>query len=325
MLRGRVTHETLVVHLHCDPFSTADPGRSPVRTAASFDGLELLQKVSQHYADAKQYSIESTEERIISNDYFRQWSKTVSIAAEEPGVRSHFEGQTQFGDAVEISDGRTIWKYTPINTGILRSQRQRRLRPQNQPGRPLRNGIVASQKPSQIARGFCRTNQVCGASSGCRPRRGWQHVFLCSCSYRTIRPEANETEEKFDQTIWIDKSSGTILKVVERSSGNSNGIAQDNEATTIYPHTVLDSPIPQSLFVFSPPSDAHQVNEFPSAMEEALGATLIGDRVPALKFKAVDGTITPSSLSVAKRCSSISGRPGARRALPRFLPRQARK
>ena len=100
-------------------------------------------------------------------------------------------------------------------------------------------------------------------------------------------------EEKFDQTIWIDKSSGTILKVVERSSGNSNGIAQDNEATTIYPHTVLDSPIPQSLFVFSPPSDAHQVNEFPSAMEEALGATLIGDRVPALKFKAVDGTITP--------------------------------
>ena len=45
--------------------------------------------------------------------------------------------------------------------------------------------------------------------------------------------------------------------------------------------------------MFSPPSDAHQVNEFPSAMEEALGATLIGDRVPALKFKAVDGTITP--------------------------------
>jgi len=100
-------------------------------------------------------------------------------------------------------------------------------------------------------------------------------------------------DEKFDRTVWIDKSTDTILKVVERSSGKFNGIAQEDEVTTIYSHTLLNRPLPDSLFVFLPPHEAHQVNEFPSPMEESLGANLIGDRVPPLKFKAADGTLTP--------------------------------
>ncbi len=258
------------------------------------DGLELLQKVSQHYADAKQYSIQSTEERTMSNDYFRQWTKTVAIAAEEPGGRFHFEGQTHLGDAAEISDGGTIWKYranqhrytakpvteapaatksSPVGfseMGLLQAKN-------------LRKSLAASAERIKSAERLPDVDLIVDGR-----RYSCAVVHIGRSDLKRTRPD-----EKFDRTIWIDKSTGTILKIVERSSGNFNGIAQDDEATTIYPHTELDSPLPESLFVFSAAPDAHQVNEFPSPAEEAFGGNLLGDRVPPLKFKAVDGTITP--------------------------------
>ena len=260
------------------------------------EGLELLQKVSQRYADAKQYSIESTEERTTSNDYFRQWSKTVSIAAEEPGGRSHFEGHAQFGDAAEISDGQTIWKYhadqhrytaKPVAEGptvfkpglvYVGMSEMGLMQAEN-----LRKSLAASAARIKSAERLPDADLVVdGRTYSCAV------VHIGRSDLKRTRPD-----EKFDRTIWIDKGTDTILKVVERSPGNSNGAAQDNEVTTIYPHTVLDGPLPESLFVFSPPPDAHQVNEFPSPMEDPLGSSLTGDRVPALKFRASDGTITP--------------------------------
>jgi thiol-disulfide isomerase/thioredoxin len=257
-------------------------------------GLKLLQKVSQHYADAKQYSIESTEERTISSDYFRQWTKTVAIAAEEQGGRAHFEGLTQFGDATEISDGRTIWKYhanqhrytaNPVVEGPAATKpspsglsEMGLMRAEN-----LRKLLAASAERINSAERLPDIDLVVdGRTYSCAV------VHIGRSDLKRTRPD-----QKFDQTIWIDKSTNTILKVVERTSGNFNGIAQDGEVTTLYPHTVLDGPLPESFFVFSPPPDAHQVNEFPSPLEESFGANLIGDHVPALKFKAADGTVTP--------------------------------
>jgi len=257
-------------------------------------GLEFLQKVAQHYADAKQYLIESIEERTWETDYLRQWSKTVAVAAEEPGGRSHFEGRAQSGDATEISDGRTIWRYhatrhrytaKPVVEGpsdtkpvVIGNSEIGLIAAEG-----LRRSLAASADRIKSAERLPDVDLVVdGRTYSCAV------VHIGRSDLKRARPD-----EKFDQTIWIDKSTNTILKVVERRSGKFNGIEQDNEATTIYPHTVLDGPLPESLFVFSPPPDAHQINEFPNPMEDPLEASLIGDRVPPLKFKAADGTVTP--------------------------------
>lgn len=258
------------------------------------DGFELLQKVAQHYADAKQYSIESMEERTMSNDYVRQWTKTVAIAAEEAGGHSHFEGRTQFGDAAEISDGRSIWKYHA-------TQHRYTAKPVAEVPAAAKPGPVGISEMGALRAKNLRKSLAASAERIKSAERLPDAVLVVegrkySCAVVHIgRSDLKRTrpDEKFEQTIWIDKGTDTILKVVERSSGNFNGIAQDDEVTTIYPHTVLDSPLPESLFVFSPPPDAHQVNEFPSPMEESFGANLIGDRVPPLKFKAADSTVTP--------------------------------
>jgi thiol-disulfide isomerase/thioredoxin len=258
------------------------------------DGLELLQKVAQHYADARQYWIESTEERTISNDYVRQWTKTVAVAAEEQGGRTHFEGRTQLGDAAEISDGLTIWKYHA-------TQHRYTAKPVVEGPAVTKPGPVSLSEMGSMRAKNLRKSLAASAERFNSAERLPDAVLVVDdrrhyCAVVHIgRSDLKRTgpEEKFEQSIWIDKSTSTILKVVERSSGTLNGIAQDDQVTTLYTHTVLDSPLPKSLFAFSPPPDAHQVIAFPSPMEEPFGATLIGDRVPALKLKAADGTVTP--------------------------------
>ena len=264
------------------------------RPSLPSDGFELLQEVSQRYADAKQYSIETTEEQTISSDYFHQWTKTVAIAAEEPGGHFHFEGQTQFGVAAEISDGRTIWKY--------RSSQHRYTARQV-------TETTAQKKPSVVGlsdEGLLLSSNLrksLAASAGrikSAERLPDAELVVAHRKYRCAVVHIGRADlkrarpdETFDKTIWIDKSTGTILKIVELSSGNFNGITQKESKTTIYSHVVLDSSLPEGLFVFSVPPDAHQVKEFPNPEEEAFGGNLLGDRVPALKFKAIDGTITP--------------------------------
>ena len=76
------------------------------------DALDLLARVAQHYADAKSYDVEWTEERTTTREFYRQWNKTLLIAAEAPENRSHFEGRGGIGgSAMEVSDGKTVWVY----------------------------------------------------------------------------------------------------------------------------------------------------------------------------------------------------------------------
>jgi hypothetical protein len=73
-------------------------------------GLDLIQRVVQRYADAKSYSIETVEERTSTRQYSHSWDKTILTAAEAPGGRSYYEGLSSFGSAIQVTDGKTVWK-----------------------------------------------------------------------------------------------------------------------------------------------------------------------------------------------------------------------
>jgi hypothetical protein len=72
------------------------------------DGLSILQTMSKHYTGAKSWYIAATEERTSWNDYSRDWTKTVMIGAVSAN-RYHFEGHSETGSVLHVSDGKTAW------------------------------------------------------------------------------------------------------------------------------------------------------------------------------------------------------------------------
>ena len=73
------------------------------------NGLDLLKRSSQHYADAKSYHIKAIEERSDSNELRRSWEKQLMEAAEDSNHRYHYEGHSGWGGALRVSDGTDIW------------------------------------------------------------------------------------------------------------------------------------------------------------------------------------------------------------------------
>jgi outer membrane lipoprotein-sorting protein len=80
-------------------------------TPSNSKGLDLLIQVSAKYKDPKPYYIESIEERTTTGEYQHTWEKTVVVAAGSPEGRYHYEGRSQLGGAVRVSDGNTVWTY----------------------------------------------------------------------------------------------------------------------------------------------------------------------------------------------------------------------
>src|ERR1700760_4937404 len=80
--------------------------------AQSPDGLTILQQMSQHYSGDGPWYIEAIEEQTSEAEYSRQWTRTVMIGAVS-GNQYHFEGHSQLGSAIHISDGKTAWDLHP--------------------------------------------------------------------------------------------------------------------------------------------------------------------------------------------------------------------
>ena len=91
--------------------ATAAFAQSPASANPS-DGLELLKKVAQQYAEADSYYIESVEERTSTTEFSHSWEKTITTAAQAPGDRFHYEGHSSSGSAMKIADGKTAWIYS---------------------------------------------------------------------------------------------------------------------------------------------------------------------------------------------------------------------
>jgi thiol-disulfide isomerase/thioredoxin len=261
------------------------------------DALDLLNRVAQHYADAKSYDIELTEEDTSTRKFYRHWSKTVLIAAEAPGNRSHFEGHTSEGRSLQVSDGKTIWDYRV-------DERRYTAKPWSAPD-PAHLGPIAM---SEL--GPTRARQLRAELQSAVKRLNSAEFLpdedmtvggkVIHCKVVHIR----DTDEKrvdpnfrFDKRIWIDPDRLTILKTTEhRNSFLIAGTARlplEDDVTVTYTKTVIDDTLPDDLFAFQAPSDAHEIAEFPNAMESFGLSSMAGDPIPPLKLKAADGSVKP--------------------------------
>jgi thiol-disulfide isomerase/thioredoxin/outer membrane lipoprotein-sorting protein len=258
--------------------------------APATDGLELLQRVAQHYADAKSYYIESTEEINLSSPYDRDWQKTVLIAAEAPGGHFYFEGRGHVGSAIKVSDGKTVWKYHVEESRYTAGAA---------PAVPSATGpvpmsemaLISSQSMKERLAGLGKDLKSAELLPETTIDVAGQPVICAVIKVRNANLKRANPNYSVENIIWIDKQHEIVVKTEELAAGQLlfNVRSRENrDAITSYTKTVLDGPVPDSVFKFVPPEGAVLIAEFPDPTE-SLGPSMKGDTVPALKFKTADG------------------------------------
>lgn len=261
------------------------------RSTSPPDALSLLQQVSKRYADAKSYHIKAIEESTTSQELEHNWSERILTAAEAPGDRYRFEGQSSSGSALYVSDGKTEWVYEV--EAHLYTQKPA---PPDGPDKPtLRTAVLIEAYGAKrlrgslaaLARGYKSATQLPdevitldGRQSPCFVVR-----IITSDLKRTASSEFSSEE-----TFWIDKSKMTVVKHLDRthsymSYSEDAHIPVDFDVIT-YPVTELDPQNPDpTLFSFTPPQNAKLVDKFP----EHKRPDLTGKTAPALNLKTPDG------------------------------------
>lgn len=258
-------------------------------------GLELLQQVSRHYAEAKSYYIEATEETASSNDFEHNWQKIVLTAAEAPNNRYHFEGRSEFGGAMNVSDGAKLWNYH-IDEHIYTVKKISDA--STAPQQPLSWVEVASLRAQNVRKGlgelathYNSAERLPDAKLTISDQELSCYVVQVKSSDRKRSLPSHASEE----TFWIDKAHQTIVKSLDqfhtyKMSGSAR-IPMEGEVKTSYTTVDLDNLPPESLFTFTPPSDAKLLQDFPNPLNSAAGADLTGQTVPSVKLKSKDGKL----------------------------------
>jgi thiol-disulfide isomerase/thioredoxin len=275
--------------------ATAAFAQSPASANPS-DGLELLKKVAQQYAEADSYYIESVEERTSTTEFSHSWEKTITTAAHAPGDRFHYEGHSSSGSAMKIADGKTAWiysadghRYTAKPQSLMTASKQimsgtpewATFRAEN-----LRKNLGDMAKSLKSAdRLPDATLVVNGHEVSCNV------VRVQNSDRKRLSPDYT-----FDKTVWIDKTHMTFVKTSEHAHAylflsSSTRVPMEEEIITVFTKAELNDSVHDELFTFIPPSDAKLIQDFPDPRNNFGGTDLTGDQVPSLKLKSADGKV----------------------------------
>ena len=82
-------------------------GAAQTIPATKPDAATLLNQISKKYAKARYYHVEAVDELETTGQRSHDWQKSVLTAIMAPGNRYRFEGHTEFGWPLRVSDGKT--------------------------------------------------------------------------------------------------------------------------------------------------------------------------------------------------------------------------
>src|SRR5271163_372173 len=261
------------------------------------DGMPLLQKMSEHYANASSWYIEATEERTSENEYSRDWTKTVLVGAVS-GNKYRYEGHSQMGSAIHISDGKTAWDLHPEEHAFTQEPA-----PANgyQPPQMLAMNEQAAQMFAvNLKKGFADFSKHYSSATRLPDELIFQNGIEIPC-YVVQVLEAQRKGQKakgmsVDETLWIDKATWAVRKTVAHQNtfmySGSAHIPMVMDTVTTYGTAELNSAVPEALFHFEPPADAKLVAKFSDPMR---GVDMSGELAPDVQLVSADGKRVPLS------------------------------
>lgn len=231
------------------------------------NGLSILRAMSERYAATKSWYIAATEERTNWNDYSRFWTKTVMVGAVS-GNHYHFEGRSQTGTALLISDGKSAWDLHLQENAYTQEPAPAIGHPQPNPASiiegPAHRATVLLKEFSDFPSHYSGAARMPDKSLKLSGEVIPCYVVRVTSAQRKGPHSADFTSE---ETLWIDKQSWAVRKALvhERSFLTVTPtlrVPMQTIVVTTYFTVTLDSPVPDSLFRFEPPPNALLVPEF---------------------------------------------------------------
>jgi len=263
----------------------------------TLDGLAILQKMSAHYAKAGSWYIAATEEQTKTSAYSRQWTKMVMMGAVS-GSRYHFEGHSNMGSALHISDGRIAWDLHPEERAY--TQEPAPARGYQPPYRVYMNESAARRAFGLLKEFSSLASYYSGAT-----RLPDENLMLNGKSVPCYVVQVTSDQRKGPhppsyssrEKLWIEKATWTVRKTVmhDHSSLMVTGsvrIPIEDTTVTLYSTAALDGEVPDSLFHFKPPQSAHEVAKF---NDGSFGPDLTGELAPDVQVVGQRGKSTPLS------------------------------
>jgi thiol-disulfide isomerase/thioredoxin len=255
------------------------------------DGLELLKQVAQHYAEAKSYYIELAEENTSSTEYSHSWQRTVLTASEAPRNRFHYEGHTYGSSAMKVADGKTVWIYRLDEHQYTANPQLSEVSAQ-QTAVPMSEGTVwraehLIKQWSDLVKTLKSADRLGDATlmvNGHEVRCNVVHVQ--NSDKKRVQPNW-----AFDETIWIDETSETVLRTIVHLDNYLDRIPLQEEIITTFTTTELNGQVRENLFSFTPPPDAKLIENFPDPAKAVGNVNLAGKPAPSLKLRSEDGKI----------------------------------
>jgi thiol-disulfide isomerase/thioredoxin len=269
----------------------------PQTPAPHSDALDLLTRVAQHYADAKSYDLNASEEMSQSGDYQRMWNRTVIAAAEAPGGKYYYEAHGNMGGAIRISDGKTVWKYhVEENHYTARPMAETTAKPAG-PIPIVESSLFLAENLRHSLANIARTLHSAALDPDETLTANGKPVRCQVIRIRNSDENRPDPNAQMERTVWIDEQRQTIVKIEDRRDikhmNVPKGLPLIQVTTTIYTKTELDSVVPDSMFSFVPPAGAILIADFPDPRDGWGLSTMTGDLVPALKLKSSDGKTVP--------------------------------
>jgi thiol-disulfide isomerase/thioredoxin len=257
--------------------------------AATDDGLALLKRAGQNYAQAKTYHIEVVQETNTTTELSREWQKSFSTAIQGTGNRFRYEVRAANADSVRVSDGKTELVYHAADKAYTQQ-------PALPDGPSVPKNIMFGDLEEHHTITLLKTlAKVADAYQSADRLPDETLTFngtkvVCAVVKVGIHDlkKAPSPGEAFEETYWIDKEKNVIRKTVSHSHGAgmmSPGFLADNDTTELYPVAELDTEIAESVFTYVPPQTAKLVEKFHDPFG---GDDLTGQPAPAFTFKAPD-------------------------------------
>lgn len=266
------------------------PSAGPGHGTTKPEAFTFLNQVLDQYAHPASYHLELVEESQTNGAFLRSWAKWRQVSISGPGNQYHFQYHGSNGRGVQISDGKTEWIYYPPFL-----QFTQRPAPSGGPGKTLTGkapGLSSLSAAPFAATNIYKMDKLIRTAA-------YAPDQTIEIGRKSIACTVVKTEGEFPgkepavgarMTFWIDKQTGLIRKLSQRSEGALSAIEPDEqfvrEAETIFLVAELNvTSFPEGIFTFDPPVAASLVKEF----DQPGNAAFIGKPAPALSFKTADG------------------------------------
>lgn len=245
----------------------------------------ILSKVSDSYRTAQSYHFEADDVIETKGEglQMKREAHFVMAVVKPDKFRMEVKGSMMGLDIVVVSSGTTTWEYLPRQKQYTRSEGTlTTVTSKGIDGSEITSDKDTLMRVSAVALGVAIPNyqEIMNIVKDPRLLReeaielGGSSIDCYVVEADNAFPEFVERANTSPKTFWIDKTRYVVLResyTMKMREGPVGG-PMETKHTTSFKLVKINEPIPDSLFVFAPPEDAKQVDDFDS-LKDTSGAS----------------------------------------------------